>query len=67
MAMERNAMPVSEQKLLNEINSVFTWIFIVELSSKLTAIGIKKYLDDRMNWLDGSVVMISIVEIVIMS
>ena len=32
--------------------------------SKIIAIGIKKYLMDRMNWLDGSVVMLSIYEII---
>lgn len=31
--------------------------------SKLLAIGPKKYMDDKMNWLDGAVVMISIIEL----
>jgi len=33
------------------------------MTSKLLAIGPKKYLADKMNWLDGGVVSISIVEI----
>jgi hypothetical protein len=33
------------------------------MTSKLLAIGPKKYLSDKMNWLDGGVVSISIVEI----
>lgn len=34
------------------------------MGSKILAIGIKKYLMDRMNWLDGTVVMLSIFEMV---
>jgi hypothetical protein len=33
--------------------------------SKIIAIGICKYLNDKMNWLDGAVVSLSIVEIVL--
>ena len=46
---------------------MFTYIFIVELAAKLAAIGPKKYMDDKMNWLDGAVVLISIVEMIMMS
>lgn len=35
------------------------------MSAKLLAIGPKKYLQDKMNWLDGGVVSISIIELVI--
>lgn len=65
MSMERYNMPIAEIALLDYINTWFTWIFIFELSSKLLAIGISKYLADRMNWLDGGVVMLSVVEIVL--
>ena len=34
------------------------------MSTKIIAIGIKKYLMDRMNWLDGSVVILSIYEMI---
>lgn len=34
------------------------------MAAKLLAIGIKKYLMDRMNWLDGSVVGLSVFELV---
>ena len=42
---------------------MFTYIFIGEMSSKLIAIGPSKYLKDKMNWLDGGVVSLSIIEI----
>ena len=50
--------------LLDQFNTVFTWLFIYEMGSKLIAIGISKYCADKMNYLDGMVVMISIFEMV---
>ena len=47
------------------MNSVFTWIFIVEMACKLLAFGPKKYCADKMNLLDGAVVLLSIVELMI--
>ena len=47
------------------MNNAFTWIFIAEMSIKLLAFGVKKYWQNRLNWIDGSVVIISIVEIAI--
>ena len=32
--------------------------------TKLFAIGISKYIDDKMNWLDGGIVMISLIELI---
>ena len=52
------------EKALEDMNTVFTWIFIVEMSMKLLARGAKKYVADRMNILDGGVVTLSIVELV---
>jgi hypothetical protein len=50
--------------LLEILNTYFTWIFIVEMSFKILAIGISKYVSDKMNCLDGFVVMLSVVEMV---
>jgi hypothetical protein len=49
---------------LDTANTYFTWIFIYEMFSKIFAIGIVKYVDDQMNWLDGGIVLISIVEMI---
>jgi hypothetical protein len=49
---------------LDECNKYFTWIFIFEMSLKIVSTGIGKYCSDRMNYLDGSVVILSIVEMV---
>lgn len=53
--------------ILKISNDYFTWIFIIELFLKLMAVGIVKYAADRMNWLDGTVVMLSIIELVSIS
>ena len=47
---------------MEKLNTVLTWIFIVEMFIKLNAIGPKKYIADKMNWLDGFVVNLSIFE-----
>lgn len=46
------------------MNNMFTWIFIVELSLKLAASGLKKYVSEKFNLLDGAVVLLSIVEMI---
>jgi hypothetical protein len=56
MGMEKYNMDKGLAEDLEFIGSVFTWIFIGELTSKVAAIGPKKYLQDKMNWLDGGVV-----------
>ena len=53
--------------MLDSLNAVFTWIFIFEMASKILAIGINKYAGDRMNYLDGGVVSLSIFELVMES
>ena len=49
--------------LLEKVNEWLTYLFIYEMLAKILGIGIKKYLGDRMNWLDGGIVMISIFEL----
>lgn len=63
MGMESYNMSQALIDFTTTANEWFTWIFIGEMTSKLLAVGPKKYLADKMNWLDGGVVSISIVEI----
>ena len=44
-------------------NAFFTWVFIIEMGIKLFAIGPGKYCMESMNIIDGSVVLLSIVEL----
>lgn len=64
MAMEANDNTPERIAFLEQANSIFTWIFIVEMSLKLLAVGPNKYVGEPMNILDGSVVCLSIFELV---
>jgi len=64
MGMEQYNMSPELIEFTTVANDWFTWIFIGEMTAKLLAIGPKKYLGDKMNWLDGAVVIISIIELV---
>lgn len=63
MAMDSYDITPVMKADLEFLNEIFTWIFIVEMSIKLMAIGPKKYSSNVMNLLDGGVVLLSIVEI----
>lgn len=63
MASLRYNQPKAEELFMEQLNNVLTWIFIVEMMIKVIAIGPKKYINDKMNWLDGLVVSLSLVEI----
>ena len=62
MGMEKYGMTEEEKNFEYNANMIFTWIFIVEMVTKLLAIGVKKYSDEAMNLLDGGIVLLSIVE-----
>lgn len=49
------------------MNTIFSYIFIVEMGLKLIGFGIKGYLKDKMNIFDGCIVILSIVEMVVFS
>jgi hypothetical protein len=67
MAMEAHSNDEARIAFLETSNSIFTWIFIVEMSLKLMATGPAKYVREKMNILDGSVVLLSIFELVMAS
>lgn len=52
------------EAILDQFNDYFTQIFIAEMGFKVFAMGVYKYCTDVMNLLDGSVVIISIFEII---
>ena len=64
MGMERYDMEETDIIWTEKASTVFTYLFIVEMSMKLIALGPKKYLADSWNWLDGSVVCLSLIEII---
>ena len=67
MGMDSYDIDEKTAKDLEQLNDVFTWIFIVEMAIKLLAIGPRKYSANVMNLLDGGVVMLSIIEMAMAS
>lgn len=63
MAMSSYGMSEEREAFLELTNVYFTWIFIYEMYVKILGIGIKKYLADGMNYLDGFIVQVSIFEL----
>ena len=55
------------QSILDFVNSVLTYIFIAEMVVKLLGMGFRDYCNDSFNIFDGTVVIISIVELIINS
>lgn len=47
-----------------ELNFAFTIIFAFEMFIKLVGMGVKGYLQDHMNYIDGLVVILSLIEII---
>ena len=50
---------------LDSANLFFTWFFITEMGIKFTAIGVRKYFADKMNFLDCAIVSLSIMEMIL--
>lgn len=63
MALDRYGLNETDELFLQTSNSIFTWVFIAEFAMKIVALGPKKYIDNRMNLLDGSIVMLSLLEL----
>ena len=51
--------------LIEGLSSAVTWIFIVEMALKLLSLGCAGYWDDGWNKLDGSIVSLSVVEMIV--
>eukprot|EP01062_Namystynia_karyoxenos_P015967 TRINITY_DN1582_c0_g3_i1.p1 TRINITY_DN1582_c0_g3~~TRINITY_DN1582_c0_g3_i1.p1 ORF type:complete len:2340 (+),score=847.86 TRINITY_DN1582_c0_g3_i1:111-7130(+) len=62
LAIEHHGQPDSLTQFLDISNVVLTMVFTGEMLLKLMASGFRGYLEDRFNILDGSVVLVSLVE-----
>ena len=56
-----------DQNTLDLLNEIFTWIFIVEMALKLVAFSPVGYVKDKMNIFDGCIVILSVVEMTVLS
>jgi hypothetical protein len=50
---------------LEFVNTVLSYIFIVEMIIKLLGLGIRDYCSDNFNIFDGTVVIISVIEMIV--
>eukprot|EP01065_Artemidia_motanka_P016646 TRINITY_DN2025_c3_g1_i2.p1 TRINITY_DN2025_c3_g1~~TRINITY_DN2025_c3_g1_i2.p1 ORF type:complete len:2034 (+),score=727.75 TRINITY_DN2025_c3_g1_i2:76-6177(+) len=64
LAMEHHGQPEWLTQLLRTANIVLTVIFTLEMLLKLMASGFRGYIEDRFNVLDGTVVILSLLELV---
>jgi hypothetical protein len=67
MGMDHYGIDEKQFNDLEYAGTIFTYIFIGEMTSKLVAIGPSKYFGDKMNWLDFTVVSTSLIEILMMA
>jgi hypothetical protein len=64
LSLDQHNQPKELADQIEDYNTVFMYLFIYEMGTKILALGIKKYVADKMNWLDGGVVLLSIFEII---
>eukprot|EP01022_Parablepharisma_sp_SALTPOND_P016346 TRINITY_DN2382_c0_g1_i1.p1 TRINITY_DN2382_c0_g1~~TRINITY_DN2382_c0_g1_i1.p1 ORF type:complete len:1853 (+),score=104.69 TRINITY_DN2382_c0_g1_i1:61-5559(+) len=64
LATIRYGQPEDEAVFMQQMNNVFTYIFIAEMMLKVFGLGVVRYLSDPINCADGLVVILSIVELV---
>ena len=67
LSLDRYNIPTDQEATLAVMNSYFTYIFISELGLKVIGLGPIAYLKDKMNYLDATVVLLSVVELAFMS
>lgn len=65
MSLDHYKIEPQMELLLNQCGSIFTYIFIYEMSVKLLSIGPKKYVSSKWNLLDGAVVLLSVLELIV--
>lgn len=61
--MDRYGIDENTSDILLQANTIFTYIFLTEMCMKLVGLGVLKYLKDKMNYLDGIIVILSLVEV----
>lgn len=65
MALEHFEMDETFAKVLEYCNLVFTVVFIMEMILKLIAFGIKEYCKNKWNLFDGTIVILSVLDMVL--
>jgi hypothetical protein len=66
LALYHHNIEPDMEDALDQLNFSFTVIFAAEMALKLIGLGPKRYSKDYMNLLDGSVVVLSLMELVLL-
>lgn len=67
LAMDGLFTDEATTNMFQTFNLSFTIIFAIEMGAKLLGYGVKGYFSDKMNIFDGIVVILSLVEVIVMS
>lgn len=67
LSLDYYGAPLSVQAFCSAANTFFTMVFACEMGLRIAAIGASKWLSDRMNYMDGTIVILSLVELIFMS
>lgn len=65
LGMDRYPITIDDATQLENVNEVFSFIFLFEMIIKLLGLGPNKYAKDSFNIFDGVVVIISCIELII--
>ena len=67
LSMDRYPIEVSELNQLETINDICTFLYLIEMIIKILGFGLIQYLLDKINWIDATVVLFSIVDFILKS
>jgi Ion transport protein len=67
MSLDYYGAPQNIQDFTAAANTFFTLVFTIEMGLRIIAIGPAKWLADKMNYMDGTIVLLSLVELIFMS
>jgi len=65
LSLDRFPISDSESFIHEKINSISTFVFIVEMLIKIIGLGLKTYLSDSMNLFDCVVCIVSLIEFIL--
>jgi len=67
LTVDRYGIDEKTSAILTDMNFVFTMMFATEMAIKIIGLGPVAYIKDKMNYLDGGVVMLSLIELTFLS
>ena len=65
LAMDKYPEDPAETVVVDILNEVFTWAFVIEMVIKLIGLGFRDYSRDSFNLFDAFIVVLSIVDIIV--